>query len=170
MSEIKLSDLIREVCDASDSADPDVLAKEVAHRVPKGQALAALQQVLPLLVQHELSRGRRGFAIAPAPRSDDQPADLARPGRSWKVDGIREAWAAVLRNRVAVGDGAWKFLADCTVPDLEHAAAVREDMARANARSAEQYRRLAALLAEHGAAVVRDLPDDAIGRVFGGAP
>jgi hypothetical protein len=147
--------LIREVCDNSTMADPATLAKEVSRRIGRNQQREALDQALPLVVQHVVSRQRAGFV------PERRTSDIATPSRSRKVAAIRETWRRMLRDRIAIGPAAsdWKFLGDCNADDLGYAAAIREDHARRNAARAEQLRNLAELLAEHGVATVAELPE-----------
>ena len=145
--------LVREVCDTSTMTDPATLAKEVGRRIGRNQQAAALQQALPVVVQHIVSRHRGSFV--PEQRS------AATSNRSRKVASIRETWRRMLRDRIAVGPDIsdWKFLGDCTVDDLAYAAAIREDHARRNAARAQQLRDLAELLDQHGVSTVGDLPE-----------
>jgi hypothetical protein len=133
-------------------ADPAALAKEVGRRIGRNQQAAALQQALPVVVQHVVSRSRGAYV----PEQRTTP-----PSRSRKVASIRETWRRMLRDRIAVGPDVadWKFLGDCTADDLAYAAAIREDHARRNAARAQQLRDLAERLAEHGVSTVADLPE-----------
>lgn len=162
MSEFNLHALIREVCDSSTIADPATLAKEVGQRIGRNQQRAALEQALPTLVQHAVSRARNS---SPGGQKDrDGHIAGAAGGRSRKVASIREHWQKMLRERVAVGmsGGDWKFLADCTAADLGVAAQIRDDHASRNAARATQFRNLAELLDTHGVDTVGDLPDTAL--------
>ncbi len=151
--------LIREVCDNSTMADPATLAKEVSRRIGRNQQREALDQALPLVVQHVVSRQRGGFV--PEQRGG---GGNAAPSRSRKVAAIRETWRRMLRDRIAIGPAVsdWKFLGDCNADDLAYAAAIREDHARRNAARAEQLRNLAELLTAHGVATVAELPEPAL--------
>lgn len=150
-----LRSLVREVCDNSTMADPSTLAKEVGRRIGRNHQREALEQMLPMFVQHVVSRSRGGFV--PEQRSAE-PSNISR---SRKVAAIRETWRRMLRDRIAVGPSVsdWKFLADCDADDLAYAASIREDHARRNAARAEQLRELADLLAEHGVETVSELPE-----------
>lgn len=155
MSELNLRAMVREVCDTSDYPDPAMIAKEVNRRLKKTERDAALELVLPVFVQNVIGQMRMGHSHAP-------------PKSSRKVSSIREAWRRVLRDRINVGPepGDWKFLGDCGADDLTYAAAIREEHARRNAARAEQYRRVAELLDEHGVPFVKDLPDHVLGPVL----
>lgn len=161
--------LVREVCDTSVLTDPPALAKEVARRIDEGDLREALEQVLPVFVQHVVSR-RRGDSSDPPTgqmNTGTQPAGAGRgptripAQRSRKVAGIREAWRKHLRDRIAVGPDRsdWKFLGDCTRDDLGYASAIRRRHAETNAAAADRLDGLAELLAEHGVERVADLPD-----------
>jgi hypothetical protein len=145
--------LVREVCSTSTIADPATIAKEVARRIGRNQQATALDQALPVVVQHVISRGRS--AVIPQQRA------APTSNRSRKVASIRETWRRMLRDRIAVGPAVsdWKFLGDCNADDLAYAAAIREDHARRNAARAEQLRQLADLLAEHRVDTVAQLPE-----------
>lgn len=160
MSEFNLRALIREVCDSSTIADPATLAKEVGKRIGRNQQREALEQALPTLVQHVISRSRSGATDTPGGQATvDIHGSSAAGGQSRKVASIRETWRRMLRDRVAVADGgAWKFLGDCTSADLAYAATIREEHARSNAAAAERFRCLAERLDEHGVETVADLP------------
>lgn len=156
MSELDLYSLVRDVCAESAAPDPTTLAKEVAGLIPAEQAMAALLQALPAVVAQVVSRQRS--YTPPVPR--DTPVT---PGMSPKVAAIREAARlGLLRHRVAVGAGVWKFLGDCDAVDLRRAALVNEQQARANAVRAVQKRRLAEQLEQHRVATVAELPDRAL--------
>lgn len=146
--------LIREVCDNSTMADPATLAKEVSRHIGRNQQREALEQALPTVVQHVVSRQRGGFV------PEQRTSDNTNPSRSRKVAAIRETWRRMLRDRIAIGPAVsdWKFLGDCNADDLAYAATIREDHARRNAARAEQLRNLAELLTEHGVATVAELP------------
>lgn len=151
--------LVREVCDESHQADPAMLAKEVDRRIRKADRDAALEQALAAFMWQFVSRDRSSVATS-------RPGAVS--GRSSKVAGIR-GLARAQRDRVSVGPDPsdWKFLADCTADDLDYAAALREEYAQRVMARADQYRRLAELLAEHGVATVGELPQPVLGDELG---
>lgn len=174
--------LIREVADSSTIADPARLAEEVARRISSRDRAAALEQALPTLVQHVVSRRRVSLdmtdafpAHTPAPGSSSggavSEAHSAAQRPSSKVAGIRETWRRMLRDRIAVGPerGDWKFLGDCTIADLQFASSIREEHARRNAARAEQLRDLADRLGKSGVETVGQLPDSDLGDALGAA-
>lgn len=168
--EFDLKALIREVADESQHADPGAIAEEVAKRVPNKHLRSAFREMLRPFVRQLVATGRTFPApmtreTASTGSSDTKP----RPAnRSWKRTGIYR-WASVLRERVHVGASDWKFLGDCDRDDLGFIASERRTLAEANLLKAEQYEKLLALLDEHGAATVRDLPEKALEDTFGGA-
>lgn len=173
MTSFDLRALIRDVCATSTITDPATLAKEVGRRIGRNEQREALEQALPTIVQHVISRAR-GSLSSPGGQltTDDQGAYAAgAPSRSRKVAGIRETWRRMLRERLNVGPavGDWKFLADCTTADLAYAAQLREDHARRNAAKAAQLRRLAELLDEHQVTTVGELPEGDLGGALGAA-
>jgi hypothetical protein len=160
VSDFDLRALVREILDSSPATDPATLAKEVAARVERRDVRAALEQAMPALVSSMVTRARStspGGHLACDPHAT--PAAGGNPSR--KVAAIREWWQQRLAERISVGSdpSAWKFLGDCTAPDLEFAASVREDRARSHAARAAEYRGLAAALRDSGSPTVRDLPD-----------
>lgn len=173
MNNFDLRALIREVADTSAATDPATLAKEVGWRIGRNYQGEALEQALPTVVQHVISRSRGNLSVPGGHVIADTHVMRAAgaPNRSRKVAGIREAWRRMLRYRVNIGPDAsdWKFLADCTAVDLDYAARLREDHARRNAERAAQLRHLAELLAEHGVATVGELPEPVLGDTLGGA-
>ena len=163
MSDFDLRALIREVADASAVADPGVLVAEVSARIGSRDRAAALDQCLRSVVIQTLSQMRMSSNSPGGHPARDTHATAAAGGSpSSKVAGIREYWRGVLRERISVGDGEWKFLAECTETDLDFAAGLREDHAARTLAQAERLRRLGKLLVEHGADTVGDLPDDVL--------
>lgn len=158
-NEFSLRHLVRDVLAESSEADPGAIAALVLARITKPNTRDALDQALRLFVRQVISETRIKSAPNPAP----SPIN-----RSVKVAAIRDHWQRRLRDRVHVGATSWKFLADCNYEDLCAAAAERSQLAERNASWARQYREWAALLTDHDAATMRDLPNvvlaDALGR------
>jgi len=163
VNDFDLRALIREVADASTVADPGVLVAEVSARIAPEDRGAALDQCLRSVVVVMLSQMRMFSHSPDGQRSDDTHGRPAAGGSpSHKGARIREHWRKALRDRMPVGDGEWKFLAECTGVDLDYAAGLREDHAARTLAHAEQLRRLGKLLVEHDADTVGDLPDDVL--------
>jgi hypothetical protein len=167
VSDFNLRALVRDVCATSTIPDPTMLAKEVNRRIRKADRDTALGQCLQIFVQHYVSLNRN----SPSQSTGDPHMSTAGGSTSRKVTGIRDAWRRMLNDRIAVGSdpGAWKFLRDCTVTDLDYAASIREEHARRNADSAKRLRDLAELLTEHGATTVGALPESVLGPALGNA-
>lgn len=153
--------LIRDVSATCTSPDPAVVAKEVERRIDPADAMTALSQALPVVVYHSGSAARsvpdQACRETHGRIVGGGATPTARP--SSKVAGIRDAWSRRLRERVSVGPEQWKFLGDCTAADLDYAAELRDQLARANAARASEYRDLAARLrsTQDPTATVRDL-------------
>ncbi len=163
-----LRQLVREVAETTNLADPGEIADEVAGRVPDEHLRAAFTEMLRGFVRGVLG-DERTFPRLPQPR--ETPEVPIRPvARSRKVAGIRAAWAKVLAERVHVGPDAsdWKLFGDCTTDDLDFMAQEREQIAEANHVKAEQYRKVRKLLVEHSVDTVRDLPEKVLNDAFGG--
>jgi hypothetical protein len=170
MTDFNLRALIRDVCDNSTIADPQMLAKEVNRRIKRGERDAALEQALPVLVQHTISLSRSRTSPGHS-GTDTQTSGAGGFNPSRKVARIRETWKRMLRDRINIGPelGDWKFLADCTAIDLSYAAAIREDHAKRNVTRAAQYRNLAELLTKHGVRTVAELPETVLAPTLGDA-
>lgn len=171
--------------DESALTDPGALAKEVSDRVPDEHVREAFEEMLRTYVQTTLTARRSLFPagvvfrepVAPQ-KAEEPPANGETPGngksrsigRSKKVEAIREAWRAVLRQRINIGPAPedWKFLGDCGTEDLLFAETARRDLAARNLANADQLKGLRDLLAEHGKHHVRDLPDSVLAGYFGG--
>lgn len=165
-----LRHLIREVAASSALTDPGALAKEVAKRVPEEHIHDAFEEMLRPYVRQVIAEGRT-FPARDSQQSKTRPP-AGRPGnRSWKRDGIKLEWAKVLRERVHVGPAAsdWKLFGDCDAADLDFMIEERERIADANHAKADQYRKVRRLVAEHGVATVRELPEQVLTDAFGGA-
>ncbi len=147
-----LRTLVQEAAASSLVADPGELAADVFRRIPVEHRAAALQQSLRQYVRQILSEERMRTQIG-------RPAV---PGTSAKVQGIRDHWQRALRDRLNVGEGVWKFLADCDADDLLFAAEQRREQASRNRAKAAQYDALRQLLDEHGVKCVADLPAEVL--------
>jgi hypothetical protein len=171
-----LRSLIREVLDESVLADPGGVAKEVSKRVPDDHLRDAFEEMLRTYVTNTITGGRTlfpkpvngAFHEVPVPQVGGKSRAV---GRSKKVEGIREAWREVLRQRINIGPAPedWKFLGDCDTEDLAFAETARRELAARNLANADQLKGLRDLLAEHGVEHVRDLPDSVLAAYLGGA-
>lgn len=174
---MNLRDIIRTTIDETAGAvDVHDIARTVAAKVDDPRD--ALAQTLPYFVREVIISGR----LKTTPAADHERADAhaidvggggttseqaapTRPTRSRKVAAIREAWRARLDERYATAEG-YKRVGDMTLTDLTGLARVNREMAAANAAKAAAWEKLAAALAEHGAATVGDLADDTLRSYF----
>jgi hypothetical protein len=159
VSDLELSTLIHQVCTVSDETDPDAVAKLVLDRIDPADYADALRQALPYLVRRDFRRYNEPWTVHSMPADEQPAASTPTPPRaSSKRARIREAWLA---DRVRVLDG-YKRIGDCTIDDLEHAASERRKHAEATLARAEQLDALIALMREHRATTVRELPADVL--------
>lgn len=170
-----LNALIRTVARDDTSGDMRQIVKEVRARIAPDEIEDALDQCLATHV-YDVARGRNGVP-SPSPERNEakaeratpaQPGRVGRPAGSRKVQAIRETWRARLDDRVCVATGVSKPLGQCTAEDLEHAATLRFHIAEANRGAGRAYKVLAALVAEHGAREVGQLPETVLADYFGG--
>lgn len=162
--------LVREVAAESEAADPAIVAKEVERRLDRAALGEALAQALPIVVYHVAGRPATSPTPSPGQQQCDTHTGAAGGGpTSSKVAAIRETWRRHLRDRVSVGPSEWKFLADCTADDLAYAAALRDDLAAANAARANWLRELAERVTNAGVERVEQLDDDQLAQHLGAA-
>lgn len=143
---------VRAVIDETDLASPDEIADKVVGNVPTSQLRRVVRVLLRDFVRIELHSGR-------------QPAPPPPVGQSSKVTAIRDAaprWAAMLRQRVHVGNSEWKFLAECSYENLMFLATERRQNAARNLKAANGYEVLAKALTTHGVSRVEDLPTSVV--------
>lgn len=90
-------------------------------------------------------------------RADSQPRhDSPAVGGNSRVALFR---AHRFRITVWIGDKQYRSILECTIDNLEHAAAESDRHAESNAARARQYRRLTKVMRERGVAVVAELTD-----------
>lgn len=151
MSDFSLIATVRSVIDETDLTSPQEIADKVLGMVSRSDTRRALAEALPYLVQTELSRQRMA---RPAAGPAGEPRGEARRTHnpSSKVRALRgyaDAWKVRLRDRISVGHGDWKMLADCTAADLRLAAERRRTHAAGALANAAEYESFAAALDEH---------------------
>ncbi len=142
-----LRNLVGEIVRDSAATDPGDLVTEVIARIPKKKVADALKQTMRLYVRQVISETR--------PIGGGEPPVAAT---SWKVTAIRDGWQRQLTNRLHVGAGKWKRLADCTYDDLLAVAAERRDLAERNGVWARTYESWARLISEAGVDTFGELP------------
>lgn len=161
MSDFDLRALVRQRIEMTTETEPGRIAADVAADVPPEHYLDALTTALVPLVREILGQGR--MASRRTGESSPRPRNSPHPVRSAKVTAIRqEMWKRRLRDNIWVGaEGTErKFLADCTVGDLDRAIALRRGMAAANLVVADELAVVRdALDTDEKAKVVADLPE-----------
>jgi hypothetical protein len=152
MTDFNLKALAREVIDEDTSEDLAQIIKEVRRRIPRDVTGEALDQALAPFV-HDMIR---------------KPWRPAPPAPSAKVTAIREAWRRKLDEiRYTVDGDSVRRLGDMSQADVIFVAEGLETQARQNQARAAWMRSWAAAMTEHGAARIRDLPDDVQRGMFG---
>lgn len=189
--------LIREAMATAPYANPGQLAAEVAERIPENKVREALDQALRFFVRQVMSEERPHGPIAqpsrvPAsvtrpsggsgavplptftpPQPDNTPVPQNVGGPQAKYTGsrkgaeIRDGWQKVLDAKYSTPDG-WKSLGDCTYDDLQGMAAYLDKQADQKKARARGWRELAALMTEHEAQILRDLPAEVLMNALGG--
>jgi hypothetical protein len=82
------------------------------------------------------------------------------------VEGIRDWWQEMLRERINVGVGKWAMLGDCGVDELKYAEKMRRDQADKQVAMAKKYLALRILLDESKVETVKELPQEAAKAVW----
>ncbi len=152
-----LRDVVRDVCTSSRETSTDALADLVLRRIGPAAYREALSECLPEYVRHFLTQQR----FTPE-REDEDHGPAPQPGRSWKVEGLRD----LCEQRIPLGDGTMKFLGDCTRDDLAKVIEIRREQARRCEAKADFYEGLRRALARHRVEKVRELPEDVRARLF----
>ncbi len=178
MANFDLRQTVRDVAGHTSETDPARIAEAVFDAIDSDDRAAALAAALPIVVtqvlgQMRMSARRPAWLHEGGSGAPRKPRDTTRPAGSAKVAAIRhEMWRRRLRENIWVGaDGghARKFLADCTVADLDRAIGLRRTIAGRNLSMAEDYQRLrTALDADARAKVVADLPEAVLASLLGG--
>lgn len=154
-SDFSLRLRIKQLMDESTTADPKVIAATVLESITTREMGQAFAECLPEYVRIVVvSEGRR-------------KAPSAGPGKSWKVEAAKAYAQKILRQRVdvsGIGTG-WKFLAECTSDDLDSVATHRRKQADELVNTAGWYEKIAALLDEHSAETVKDLPESVLSAI-----
>ncbi len=158
VSDFNLRALVRDVAQRSTIRDPDQLAEAILREIPEANFLDALKAAIKPLVREVISGARpHGTFTTGYGSPQQQPAISAPRGGSMKVTAIRDGWQEHLHARYSVSEG-YKFLGECTYEDLQFIAGRLDRQAEMHASKARGMRSLAALLTEHDAKTVRDLP------------
>lgn len=159
-----LTQLIRQVLDETDLAEPTAIAEKVAAMVPPKHRLAALQQALPTFVRVTVTRNRGPMAQAAA-----RQTGRTQSARSAKVAAIRQAapaWKRALRERIHVGRGRWELLGKCSYDELMFAVTERRHIAAQVNGAADRYEKVAVAVSEYGVSTPEDLPESVLAELF----
>jgi hypothetical protein len=149
-----LGELIRQVAAECDTVDPRELAQYVAKSAPPRQLRDLFAEAIVDDCRQHLM-GRRNDAL-------NRP--IRRTNHSTRLAHQRDWWADILAQGVHVGDGSWKTLGDCTLPDLKFL--INQSMtniARIQVHI-DQYELLASMMRSRKASHVRDLPREVVER------
>lgn len=161
--------LIRDVLDQSNDPDPAGVARDVVARIPAEDVADALTQSLINTVRQEISFGRGHHDDRDTHRVTVAPPETrGRPVRT-AANLVADYWRRALRDRYPTGNPTqpWKFLADFTSTELDHAATARERHGQATLAQADKLRRLRKAVDDAGVATVGALPDDALAWLLG---
>lgn len=151
MSTRRLRELMRSA--AQPNMTPIELAHQAAKQIPP-QDIPDLLGDLLVPIARDVLRD-----ITPPP---DKPAPHAQPTPrppSPKLEQRRNWWNDMLANRVHIGNGAQKVLADCTIDDLTFCIKERESTIEKLDTQLRNYRQLINLMLKHGAYTVSGLPE-----------
>lgn len=149
---------IRSIIDGTDLASPAEIAAKVAENIPDNLLREVVAQLLPELVRVELTRVRM---VTPPNQS----------ARSAKVTAIRraaEGWRRALRDRIHVGRGEWRLLADCSAEHLRFAAQERQQQAAQSLAAADRYAAIADACEQHKVTRTADLPEPVLAALLDG--
>ena len=160
---------IRKIAASSTIRNPSVLAEEIVRQIPPEELLDVLRTALMPLVREVIAEDRpHGTFTTGFGRPQAGGAIRSPSSGSAKVAAIRDGWQDRLRARYSV-DGEWKFLGECTYEDLQAISRSLDLQAERYRSKAAGLRSLAALLTEHDAPTVRDLPAEKLMVALGAA-
>lgn len=165
---VSIRAVIGRILDETSLNDPREIAEKAAAMIPPAEQYRILVDALVGDVRSVMSQ-RRNAALSATftPRTDCrvggsiQAAPKRPVTRSRKVEGIRDWWSDLLRERIHVGDQRWMPLGECGVRELEFAERTRRAKAEQEVSRAKQYMRLRELLDQHEVTTVAELPADA---------
>lgn len=188
-----LREHVRQILAVTPGENLDDLVEAVFAATPVDAYATAYRQALAPVIRTSLASAER--PEPEAARLDHLSADiqesLIEPGQDTdgeaaislsKLTGqsplpvgpnLRNSRAARLlrRNRfrrsISIGGGIYRDILDCTMADLERAAAESEQLASENQAAADRYRKLVKIMAEYNAETVNDLSEDQLTDVFG---
>jgi hypothetical protein len=193
--DFNLREHIRAVLASTPGEDVEDLADAVFAATPADQYASAYRQALAPIVRVALAHAERPDLYDPQDSRLDQSApdthmtpiepgqtaggeeatDGSEPTKTTPLPAgpnLRNSRVALLRRSryresIWIGDGIYRHILDCTLADLEHAAAESEKLAAENEAAAYRYRKLVKIMAEYGAEKVGDLTEDQLREVLG---
>lgn len=123
-----LKTFVREGVEESTEADPHVIAKRLAPRIPDEHLAAVVATLLLSRVSYEIRQQRREIRL-PGADPEPGPSSTAEAG-------------SVLELRYSVGEDGWKMLGECDADDIH---AIADDYRRRATANQKLYRKFAAL-------------------------
>lgn len=140
--------------------NPARIATKVANAVPEHELRPLLAKLLRQAVTHRMSRDRNYPArVLTGEGQGDADTHATSAPRSARWERVRD-WRT--QPVCIIGDDGetWKQVRDCTRDDIARLVATNERLAATHRENAERWRRVLALMVEHGAETVGDLPDE----------
>lgn len=151
MTGLNLSAIARSVVRESSSPDPDAMVALFVAQIDPSEYAEAIRVLARDYIRQAI-RVQREALNGGAPNSTG----------SRKVAAAREAWKRLLDSPEYIPSAGWIFLRDASREQVLEMAGVRAEKSKELAAAAKQYRRIAEVMVEHGAAQVADLPDDTL--------
>lgn len=144
-----LRQLIREAAEQMDDiADPRLVAARAVEAVPEEYLREELTRAAVALVRSEF-HAERAEELAPSTNSPKHGKAARMRGHDW------------LRSRLFV-DGSWKFLRDCTPPDMDWLANDRRRLADENLAAAARFESYAQAMRSAKVSTMAELPVGAV--------
>lgn len=184
--ELEFTSVYKAVCQILDETtlnDPREIAEKVAEMIPEEEKHRILVQALAAQVRLTMGSRRNsalsnaftrppdapvvGGSIQSSPKPRPHVPSQPRPSnRSKKVEGIRDWWQEMLRERINIGYGKWATLGECGTDELDFAERFRRDQAQKEIAVAKRLMALRMLLDEYKVKTVADLPPEAARKVW----
>lgn len=142
----------------TDIAPVEGIVPLVLQRIPPEHEREALVSLLTEAIRMRIKKAR-------IPYSSPSSVPIDRPSK-WA--GVRTAAGSIAKAWRVEGEGGYTFLADCDDKALAFIANAYRGREHSNRKWAERYTSLRGALANHRAAIVRDLPDAIVDRIMTG--
>lgn len=151
---MELRPLIRAVAaDMPDDATPRDIADKVAASVPECDVRRFFAESVVELVRDTINFGRQKSL-----------SNVVQNNGSAKLAQRRDWWTQMLAERVHIGDGTWKVLAQCTTADLGLCIAERQGQIAAINGQIANFETLIAAMKKHRVKAVADLKPEWVQR------